>query len=233
MHTLATVESQSAERDAGHCQRAQAHVLTRTFGSVRVFRSAPTMDGAATGVTRESRHMQALVVYESMFGDSQAIAEAVAAGLSGEMAVNVVEVGAAPASVDRDVDLLVVGGPTHAFGMSRPATRDDALTKSEGAGVVSKGDGLREWLDAVHVELDVPAVAFDTRINKPRVPGSAAHAAQRRLRHIGCSTVAPAESFYVHGTRGPLIDGEVDRAQQWGRQLLAKLPHPQADTPAK
>jgi hypothetical protein len=176
--------------------------------------------------------MQALVVYESMFGDSRAIAEAVAAGLSGEMAVNVVEVGAAPASVDRDVDLLVVGGPTHAFGMSRPATRDDALTKSEGVGVVSKGDGLREWLDAVHVELDVPAVAFDTRINKPRVPGSAAHAAQRRLRHIGCTTVAPAESFYVHGTRGPLVDGEVDRAEQWGRQLLAKLPHPQPDAPA-
>jgi hypothetical protein len=168
--------------------------------------------------------MQALVVYESMFGDSQAIAEAVAAGLSGEMAVNVVEVGAAPAAVDRDVNLLVVGGPTHAFGMSRPATREDALTKSADTGVVSKGDGLREWLDAVRIELDVPAVAFDTRINKPRVPGSAAHAAQRRLRHIGCRTVAPAESFYVHGTKGPLVDGEVDRAQQWGRQLLAKLP---------
>src|SRR5664279_4120796 len=152
--------------------------------------------------------------------------------LPGEMAVNVVEVGAAPAAVDRDVDLLVVGGPTHAFGMSRPTTRDDALSKSEGAGVLSKGDGLREWLDAVHMELDVPAVAFDTRINKPRVPGSAAHAAQRRLRHIGCTTVAPAESFYVHGTKGPLVDGEVDRAQQWGRQLLAKLPHPQPDTSA-
>ncbi len=173
--------------------------------------------------------MQALVVYESMFGDSQAIAEAVAAGLSGEMAVDVVEVGAAPAAVNGDVDLLVVGGPTHAFGISRPSTRGDALTKSEGAGVVSNGEGLREWLDAVHVELDVPAVAFDTRINKPRVPGSAAHAAQRRLRHIGCRTVAPAESFYVHGTTGPLVDGEVDRARQWGLKLVAQLPHPGSD----
>jgi flavodoxin len=67
--------------------------------------------------------MRALVVYESMFGNTQAIANAIVQGLSGRMRVEALEVGVAPATIDDDVALLVVGGPTHAFGLSRPQTR--------------------------------------------------------------------------------------------------------------
>jgi hypothetical protein len=167
--------------------------------------------------------MRALVVYESMFGDTQLVAEAIAAGLSSRMSVDIAEVGAAPTVVGTEVDLLIVGGPTHAFGMSRPRTREDA-TRQAGRDVVSKGIGLREWLEALqHQSGSGPAAAFDTRINRPRLPGSAAHGAERRLRHLGFHISSPAQSFYVEGTDGPLVKGELERAQRWGRELGAAL----------
>src|SRR5687767_14509631 len=67
-----------------------------------------------------SIEMRALVVYESMFGNTSAVATAIATGLSTRMGVDLVEVAAAPAALDAGVDLVVAGGPTHAFSMSRP-----------------------------------------------------------------------------------------------------------------
>ena len=121
---------------------------------------------------------------------------------------------------DDDLDLLVVGGPTHAFGMSRERTRESAAEQAAGS-VVSAGEGLREWLSAVtEGSPDIAAAAFDTRIDKPRLPGSAAHGAERRLRRLGFRIIEPAASFYVTDMYGPLVDGERDRARHWG-ELLA------------
>jgi hypothetical protein len=86
-----------------------------------------------------------LVVFESMFGNTQVIANSVADGLAPRMQVDLMEVGVAPTALDGDVDLLVVGGPTHAFGMSRPGTRQSAAQQSQ-RGLVSARTGLREWL---------------------------------------------------------------------------------------
>ena len=167
--------------------------------------------------------MRALVVYESMFGNTQAIADAVAEGLGAHLRVDAVEVGAALTAVGDDVALLVVGGPTHAFGMSRPGTRQDAGRQAE-HGLVSAGIGLREWLTAVHGGSgSVAAAAFDTRIDRPRLPGSAARAAEKRLGRLGFRIVAPAKSFYVDGTQGPLLDGELERARRWADQLGAAV----------
>jgi hypothetical protein len=96
--------------------------------------------------------MYALIVYESMYGNTQQIAETIAGGVATQMRADVVEVGSAPASIGEDVALLVVGGPTHAFG---------------------------------------------TRIARPRLPGSAARGATKRLRRLGITLVSPAQSFYV------------------------------------
>ena len=157
--------------------------------------------------------MKTLVVYESMFGNTEAVARAVADGLATRSSVDVVEVGTAPASVD--ADLLVVGGPTHAFGLSRESTRKSAV---EQGAVVSRGIGIREWLDALPPgRTDV--ATFDTRVRKPRVPGSAARAAERRLRRLGYHAVAPAETFWVGGTPGPLLEGEAERARRWGEDV--------------
>ncbi|MFC3898377.1 flavodoxin family protein [Lentzea rhizosphaerae] len=166
---------------------------------------------------------QALVVFESMFGNTELVAEAVAEGLRSGMAVDVVEVGSAPPVLGDEVELLVVGGPTHAFSMSRPGTRADAAKQGADAQVAA-GTGLREWVDQVGKGSARPAVvAFDTKVKRPRLPGSAARAALTRLRRAGFRALEPAENFYVDGTKGPLVDGELDRARNWGTKCAAEM----------
>jgi hypothetical protein len=135
------------------------------------------------------------------------------------MSVDLEEVGSAATDVADDVGLLVVGGPTHAFGLSRERTRESAVVQAAGD-VVSAGEGLREWLGAVTGGTRaIAAAAFDTRIDKPRMPGSAAHGAEKRLRRLGFRVLVPAASFYVTDTSGPLVEGELERARRWGELL--------------
>lgn len=65
----------------------------------------------------------------------------------------------------------------------------------------------------------ISAATFDTRVDKPRMPGSAAKAAKKELRELGFIIANKPESFRVHGYEGPLLDGERDRAERWGRDL--------------
>lgn len=165
--------------------------------------------------------MRALVVYESMFGNTRAIAYAIAKGLENWVPVDVTEVKSAPTVLGDEISLLVVGGPTHAFGMSRDSTRRDAEIKGAGP-VVSTDEGIREWLGKLgHPRSGFPATTFDTKINKSWLPGSAAKAAHKRLRWLRFQMVTPPESFFVTDVAGPLVDGELDRAQAWGEQVGA------------
>lgn len=166
--------------------------------------------------------MKTLIVYESMFGDTQLIADAIAAGLAANNAsdiVDVFEVGTAPTTIDTDVDLLVVGGPTHAFSMSRPSSREDASRQAAEHAVISQGRGIREWLETLALPTGLAVATFDTKVSKPHLPGSAGRAAEKRLRHKGCRVITPAENFYVAGTQGPLNHGEQVRARCWGADL--------------
>jgi hypothetical protein len=166
-----------------------------------------------------------LVVFESMFGNTQAIAMAVADGLRAALdgEVEVVEVRGAPSSL-AGVELLVVGAPTHALSLPRASTRADAATKAEGA-LVSPGPGVREWLAAVDAGGRTPVAAtFDTRIKKPLLPGSAATAARRVLRKRGVRCV-DRQSFWVTDLAGPLRDGERERARRWGVELAGAATH--------
>lgn len=158
-----------------------------------------------------------------MFGNTRTVAEAVAEGLSSRFVVDLTEVSHAPSRIREDVTLVAVGGPTHAFGLSRSRTRQDAATQADEP-LVSPADGLRDWLEAVErPRSGVGAVAFDTRIDKPRVPGSAARGAEKRLRRLGFRVAAPAESFFVTGTKGPLALGEVERARRWADQVAGSV----------
>ncbi|WP_203015000.1 MULTISPECIES: hypothetical protein [unclassified Frankia] len=171
-----------------------------------------------------------MIVFESMFGNTREIAEAVAAALAERMDIELMEVADAPTVVPGEVDLLVVGGPTHALGMSRPSTRQDAARQlaadaehgSFNLEVVSRGDGIREWLANVDLGRPAPTVAvFDTKVRSP-LPGSAASKAARLLSRRGTNVVG-RRSFYVTGTQGPLRDGERDQARIWASEL-AELP---------
>ena len=165
----------------------------------------------------------ALVVYESMFGATRQVAEAVADGLSRSTRCTVVEVGGAPTVVDKDVDLLVIGAPTHAFGLSTPDTRHEAQ-KETNTPVISRDLGVREWLAAlVLLSPTTRTAAFDTHVKQRWVPGSAAHKIAHSLAHKGLTRVHEPVSFRVDGTTGPLLDGELARAQQWGAELGRSL----------
>jgi len=163
--------------------------------------------------------MRALVVYESMFGNTELVAQAITTGLSEHMNVELLEVAKAPPAIVEPYDLVVVGGPTHAFSMTRPQTREEALTR--GATHGSAALGIREWLahlpEGPHAEL---VATFDTRVAKVRrLPGSAAKGAAKMVRKLGYSPSGHAESFYVSDVEGPLVDGELDRARSFGERL--------------
>ena len=165
--------------------------------------------------------MKALVVYESMFGNTRRVAEEIARGIGDAAEVVLCDVDEAPAAPDPDLDLLVVGGPTHAFSMSRRSTREDA--RDRGPHVEGGETGIREWLGGLPRGRHTGTVAaFDTRVEKVRrLPGSAAKAAARVLRRSGYAEAAAPESFYVLDIDGPLAPGELARAHGFGARLGA------------
>jgi hypothetical protein len=166
--------------------------------------------------------MRAIVVYESMFGNTREVAAAVAEGLGTRVPVDLVEVADAPTEIGDTVSLLVVGGPTHALGLSRPQTRQDAVDRTTGPAESAK-IGLREWLGTLAPGRAALAATFDTRVRRPRMPGSAARRAERQLRRHGFEILTGATSFWVTGTAGPLVDGERERARRWGEQIGSEL----------
>jgi hypothetical protein len=160
--------------------------------------------------------MHAVIVVESIWGNTESIAREIAAGL-GDGRIDVMTAVSAPRALDGDVDLLVVGGPTHAFSMSTKRTRESAL--QQGAEQVP-ARGIREWI-AAHGSPPraIPVATFDTRVVTPRLPGSAAKKAMKRLVALGYRPAVKPETFGVHGYAGPVADGELERARDWGGKL--------------
>jgi flavodoxin len=162
----------------------------------------------------------AVVVYESLFGDAEKIARAVADGLRAHLDTDVVAAKDAPPDLGDDLRLLVVGGPNHVTGMPKPSTRQGAV--KQGANVDDTATGLHEWLDRAHALGGVAAAAFDTRMDHPRIITAMDHASrteEKLLHKLGATLAAPAEHFFVVDAHGPLRDGEEDRARQWGAAL--------------
>jgi hypothetical protein len=161
--------------------------------------------------------MRVLVVFETMFGNTKQVAESIASGLSSVAEVTIQDVRDAPPEIPADVAALVVGGPTHTFSMSRQSTRQEAAGR--GAAADGVGQGIREWLHAL-ADRRQPIVfaAFDTRVDMPLMPGAASRSASRYARKRGFRVLEP-QSFLVEGYEGPLVAGEVERAERWGEGL--------------
>jgi hypothetical protein len=165
--------------------------------------------------------MTALIVVESMFGNTKRVADLIATALSKRIHVEVVDVDEAPMALPDEVTLLAVGGPTHAFGMSRDSTREAAADKGATGGSAA---GIRDWLESVSgIAPRLPAIAFDTRVHKKFVPGSAGRAASRRLERLGCTVIEAPISFYVADIAGPLVAGEEQRVIDFAEMLLRDL----------
>jgi hypothetical protein len=163
---------------------------------------------------------RALVVYESMYGNTREVAEAIAAGLG----TRAVPVHRADPDEVADAGLLIVGGPTHMHGMASSMSRRGAVQAAEEDGhdldeSARSEPTLRAWLAGAEGD-GRSAAAFDTRIDRsPTLTGSAARGIAKRLRRHGYRIVADSNSFFVEDSEGPLAPGEPDRARKWGEGL--------------
>ncbi len=173
--------------------------------------------------------MRALIIYESMYGNTRAIAEAIARGLEPGNDVTVVPVAEATHELLDGADLVVVGGPTHVHGMSKAATRKAAVDQAHKRpgqltlDAHAEGPGLRDWFGSLG-RMSAVAAAFDTRLAGPAVfTGRASKRIAGLLEHHGLTLIARAESFLIT-TDNELRPGEEDRAQEWGEALAAKVP---------
>jgi hypothetical protein len=170
--------------------------------------------------------MRALVVYESLYGNTHVVAGNIADGLRSDFEVTLVPVAEASWDLIADADLLVAGAPTHMHGMSSRSTRRMAAEAADkdGSGLRIEpdagGPGMRDWLgDLGH--RDGLAATFDTRLNGvPAFTGRASRPMARLLKRHGRQLVAAPESFLV-GSQNTLLDGETARARRWGMMLGA------------
>jgi len=168
--------------------------------------------------------MRALVVYESMYGNTHTIASNIAEGLRVTHEVTLVPVADATAELVASADLLVAGAPTHMHGLPRAATRRMA---ADAAGQAASdlwldpavlGPGLRDWLNGLG-HAHALAAAFDTRFDGvPVFTGRASRIIGRLLERHGYRLVEAPESFLV-SKQNTLLDGEAARARRWGAAL--------------
>jgi hypothetical protein len=172
--------------------------------------------------------MRGIVVYESMFGNTHEVAAAIASGMAPGVEASAVPVIEATAELFQGVDLLVVGGPTHAHSLSSGATRKGApqyVEKSDGDLHLEphyEGPGLRDWFHDLPVQ-SVRSAAFDTRVDiSAMLSGRASKGIASRLKKHGCELVVPPESFLVDKANH-LLPGEHERAVAWGATLATHV----------
>jgi hypothetical protein len=208
----------------------RAPALAGSRGDVRPCRSpVPARHYGRGSIERSGvRIMRAVVVYESMYGNTHLIADAIGAGLEAVFDVRVVPVSHAGPEVIADADLVVVGGPTHVHGLSRASTRKAAVQAADkpvGGLTVEPdalGPGLREWFGSLG-DYPVRAAAFDTRMHGPAaLTGRAAKGVTRLLREHGFDVIAEPESFLVT-KQDRLEPQEQDRARDWAAKLAAGI----------
>lgn len=171
--------------------------------------------------------MRAVVVYESMFGVTHRVANAICLGLCESINAMVLSVHEADPLALGHPDLLVVGAPTQEHGLSLPIARAHAVAKSQMSGGQqldpdAGGIGVREWLTALP-HLDGCYAAFDTRVRRIRlITGSAAGQIDGQLWISGLSRAIAPESFFV-SVATELEEGEETRARCWGEELGRRL----------
>ena len=144
--------------------------------------------------------MKTLIVYDSVYGNTEKIAKAMGGAITGE--VKVVRVGEVNSSELKTIDLLIIGSPTQG-GRPTPAIRDFFDKVPEAS------------LKGINV------AAFDTRIPTKLVGvfGYAAGKIARSLKTKGGTLILSPEGFFVKGTEGPLKEGELEHAASWAKEI--------------
>ncbi len=164
--------------------------------------------------------MKAIMIIESWFGNTATVGQEILAGLhSAGIHVTMSNVAEALATIPAGTDLLLIGAPTHNRGLSTPSTRAKAASASGPAG--NHAAGVREWLDSIALPDGLAIAVFDTVTGKNFIAGSAAKGAAKILTRRFPGVHIETRSFVVRGTAGPLADGALTEAREWGAQLAA------------
>lgn len=145
--------------------------------------------------------MKALVVYDSVYGNTEKIAQAVGEALNN--GARVVRVGDAVPTELGTLNLLIIGSPTQAGRPTKP---------------------MQDFLSRIPESAlkNVKVTSFDTRIST-RLVGIFGYAAGRILEALKArkgQIAAFPQGFFVHGTKGPLKEGELERAVSWAKGML-------------
>jgi hypothetical protein len=159
--------------------------------------------------------MKAIIVYESLWGNTAAIARAIAEGIGPEaQAMSTAE---ATAEAIAGADLIVAGAPVHAFSLPTEQSRRNA---GGNTGKTPAPDlshpSMRAWLAALPAGKG-DCAAFETAFRWS--PSGATNAIVRGLQRAGYRPMAKSRRFLVTGGSGPLRDGEVEKARAWGAEL--------------
>jgi len=149
--------------------------------------------------------MKSIVVYDSQYGNTEKIAKAIGQGLGPD--TRVVKVGEAKVADLGFYNLIIIGSPTqggrHTAAMKKfmDSIPSDAL----------KGKRL---------------AAFDTRLKTVFVKmfGWAADRIEKSIKEKGGNSTAQPQGFFVKGAKGPLVDGELERAATWAKAIVAGVP---------
>jgi hypothetical protein len=177
--------------------------------------------------------MRAVVVHESLFGNTMRVARAIAGGLEPGWQVETVRTADVSGEQLGGADLLILGAPTHAHGLSRPATRESAI-RSGAPPDAARARGMRELLAGLPSGRGRPAAAFDTRLGWPIwLSGAASRRIATALKGAGYTLVVPPESFVVNAAAGPPRDGELERAAAWGARIAHLTTPALADPPSE
>jgi hypothetical protein len=163
--------------------------------------------------------MKVIVVYESHWGNTAAVAKAIAEGFGPD--ARALTTDEAPPTVVAEADLIIAGAPVMAFGL--PSDRMLASVAGD-AKAPSPPDlshpSMRAWLERLPAGHGRSA-QFETGLRWS--PGGATGAITNRLEGAGFKRLARGHRFVVKGSYGPLRDGELERAQQWGKELAAAM----------
>ena len=158
--------------------------------------------------------MKAMVVYDSVFGNTEKIAQAIGQALGSPQDVEIVQVGNVKAEQLAGLTLLIVGSPTRQFSPTGGTTDFlKSIPKNGLKGVKVAAFDTRFTVSAVE---KVRILAFFVKIF-----GYAAKPIAGRLVKKGGELATPPEGFYVGDTEGPLLEGELERAADWARQIVA------------
>ena len=138
--------------------------------------------------------MTVTVVYESLFGNTRKVAEAISDGVREAFPyahVECVAVGKASEELIRSTNLLIVGGPTHLWRMTTDSSRKRHISRAKKAQAKgepphelepeAEGPGLRDWFYQLPPAKRCHTAAFDTRRGSVRRPGGACHGIARKL----------------------------------------------------